>query len=201
MVMFDEKTITEIRKISRLPGSQVDSLAERLEAIGVHFREIVLTVPTKMRLGPQDRASSARQEWLRERVQRPIDHLLASIEQSEMLAPWPDSFASELSDEDWTHLRTLLSQLKKFSEELCDSLKARSADSSTLNAELRFEIVSQLADACRDAGLQLSRHRYREMGYKSPAAQIIQLACKEICGATFPVDQHLRDYLKLHQEK
>lgn len=200
MDVFDEEAIAEIGKISRLPDSQVASLATRLEEIGVHFREIILTVPTNMRLGPQDRPSSVRQDWLREKVQRPVDHLLGSIEQRDMLEPWPERLASELSDDDWSHLRTLLSRLQQFCEELSDSLQARTADSSTLNAELRFEIVSELANACREAGLQLSRHHYPETGYKSPAAQIIQLACKAICGATFPVDQHLRDYLKLHQE-
>jgi hypothetical protein len=125
--------------------------------------------------------------------------LLDSIDQRDMLAPWPDAVSSELSDDDLSRLRSLLVRLRQFSEDLCDSLQARTADSSTINAELRFEIVSGLAEACREAGLPLSRHSYPEAGYKSPAPRIIELACKTICGTTFPIDQHLRDYLKLRQ--
>jgi hypothetical protein len=201
MNVFDEEALGEIGKISGLPAHQLASLATRLETIGKRFRNIIMAIPTNMGLGPQDRPSSARQAWLLKELQRPLDQLFDAIDQAEMLSPLPERISSELSDEEWSQLRRLLEKVRQFSGDLCDSLQARTADSSTINAELRFEIVSELANACREVGLPLSRHRYRESGYKLPAPRIIEQACKTICGTAFPIDPHLRDYLKLHQAK
>lgn len=198
--VFDEAITEKIAEISGLPSEKFAQLQTRLEAIGKHFRTVILTVPTDLSLGPEDSSSSVRQQWLRTRLQRPIDQLLASIEETHMLASWPEAIASALSDEDWSKLRSLLGQLRQFSEELSQNLQSRTSDSSTMNAELRFDLVSKLADACREAGLPLSRHRYDECGYTLPGARVVQLASQTICGEPISIDQHLRDYLKLHQE-
>jgi hypothetical protein len=198
--IFDETTIEEIGEISLLPAESLALLATRLEAIGKHFRTIVLTVPTDTKLGPDDMPSATRQKWLRDQVQQPLDQLLASIERREMLATWPDPISSELSDRDWSQLRSLLGKLRQFSDDLSEGLQSRTADRSSINAELHFDLVSKLADTCREAGLPLSRHHLGKLGYKLSGPRVIELACKTICGATFSIDQHLRDYLKLHQE-
>jgi hypothetical protein len=201
MEVFDSEAIEEIGKISRLSASQLAALATRLETIGKDFRAVILSVPTNMRLGPQDKPSSVRQKWLREELQPPLDRVLNAIEQRSMLSSLPDCIPSEPSDDEWSQLRNLLGRLRQFSEDLGDSLEARTADSSTINAELRFDLVSKLAEACKEAGLPASRHRYPESGYVSPTPRIIEVACRAICGATFPIDPYLRDYLKLCQAK
>lgn len=198
--VFDELVIKQIGEISLLPAEKLGVLAARFEEIGKHFRTIILTVPTDLKLGPDDRASSVRQKWLRDKVQRPLDVLLTSIDEQDMLTTWPDRLSSELSDSDWLQLRSLLGKLRQFSEDLSGSLRSRTADHSSINAELHFDLVSKLADVCREAGLPLSRHRLGKLGYKLSGPRIIELACNTICGATFSIDQHLRDYLKLHQE-
>jgi hypothetical protein len=198
--VFDETAIQQIGEMSHLPAENLAPLATRFEAIGKDFRAIILTVPTDMKLGPDDMPSAARQKWLRDDVQRPLDQLLASIDRRDMLATWPDRISSELSDRDWSQLRSLLGKLRQFSDDLSGGLQSRSADRSSINAELHFDLVSKLADTCREAGLPLSRHHLGKLGYKLSGPRVIELACKTICGATFSIDQHLRDYLKLHQE-
>jgi hypothetical protein len=199
--MFDAKTIGEIASISGLGQSELTALKSRFETIGQHFRKVILGVPTNMTLGPSDKASAARQKWLREEVQRPIAQLLDSIDQPTMLASWPDQISTQLTDSERLQLRGLLVRLQSFAEDLCESLQTRTVDSSTINAELRFDLVSRLADACREAGIPIARKYFAGKGNMAPVAQIIQLACKTICGAPFPIDHQLRDYLKLHQAK
>jgi len=154
-----------------------------------------------MRLGPPDKASVVRQKWLSGELEQPISRLLESFDQADMLASWPDHIPAELNHDEWLQLHRLLVKLRSFATELRDTLEARAADSSTINAELRFDLVSQLADACRDAGIPIVRSYHSGKGNLSPVAEIIQLACSTICGSAFPIDHQLRDYLKLAQAK
>lgn len=199
--LFDAKTIGQIASISGLGQSELTALTSQFEAIGQHFRKIILGVPTNMTLGPSDKPSVARQKWLCDEVQRPIAQLLDSIDQPTMLASWPDQISTELTDSERAQLRELLMRLQSFAEDLCESLQTRTADSSTINAELRFDLVSQLADGCREAGIPIARKYIAGKGNMAPVAQVIRLACKTICGAPFPIDHQLRDYLRLHQAK
>jgi acetylornithine deacetylase/succinyl-diaminopimelate desuccinylase-like protein len=114
-----------------------------------------------------------------------------------MFAFYPERDSTELSEIDWTDLRAGLEKLRAYVRSLQDDIEGRIADGSTINAELRFDLVSQLAAACRDTGLPIARPYVIGKTDKSTASQIIGAACKTITGTQFSIDHHLRDVIKL----
>lgn len=195
--IFESASLALIEQHSKLTGAELEQLAERFERIGQNFRRILFAVPNNLKLGPDDRGSVKRQERLGDAILNPTAQLLEALDEPALLACWPDVIPAMLSDKETSEIKYLLGRLRNYALELVESLADRSADKSTINAELRFDLVSQLADACRKVGMPVNRDYHSGIGNMTTAAQTIAAACKIISGTTFSIDHHLKDYLKL----
>lgn len=200
-LLFDRPFEQDIRKATGLDEATVAVLAKRFEPIGLHFRTIIEATPTDFRNGPQDITPMARLKWVRNSFQRSLADLHIALSQPARLSAKPDTLPSELTETEWTELTRLLNKLSRYSDELGDCFEGRMEDNSTVNAELRFDLTCKLADACDKAGITVSRDHHSAKEDRGTAAIIIKATCKIICGATFSLDHHLRDYLALGRAK
>lgn len=198
--LFDAQFEEEIVKVSGLDEAEVAALARSFEPIGQHFRHIVENTPTNFLIGPKV-TPKVRLNWLRKELQPALAELNSTIREPSKLSAKPDTLSSELTDVELRDLTRLLEKLDRYAEELGDCFEERIADKSTINAEIRFELVSELADICRNAGIPVARDHHTGKNDVSLAPAIIKRACKVICGDLISVDSHLRDYLALRAEK
>lgn len=199
--LFDVQFESELCKVTGLDAATVATLARSFEPIGQHFRDIIEATPTDFENGPQDIPRKVRLKWLRTNLQRPLGELNLAISEPAKLSAKPDILPSGLTDSEWTELTRLLDKLSQYSDELCDCFEGRIADESTVNAELRFDLVCKLADACGKADVTVSRDHHCAMEDISAGPIVIRAACKVICGKPFSLDHHLRDYLTFTRAK
>lgn len=195
--LFNADAVEEIRRISRLSEAELVILIGAFEDIGQHFRQIILATPTSFALGPEDVSGNERCKWLEDNALRHVESLLDAMGKQEMFAPYPLQGSNELSEDEWAALRTGLARLHAYVRSLQDDIEGRIGDRSTINAELRFDLVSRLAAACHNAGIPIARNYVVGKGDKSVASKIIGRACELITGTGFSIDHHLRDVVKL----
>lgn len=195
--LFTEADRASIACISGLGAAEVTDLIEAFEVIGARFREVILATPSNLKLGPENNSPRARADWLSENVQAPVSMLLDALERRDMLAAYPGHGDAELSGGQWSDLRVLLARLQAYAESLQSDMAARIADRTTIDAELRCDLVFQLAGACADAGIPVARNYFVGKYDRSAASQIVDLASAKIAGAGFATDHHLRDFIKL----
>lgn len=198
---IDREALASIVKKAGLSDAAAHDLTARFMEIGEHFRRVVLRVPSTMRLGPSNLPARRREKLLHRAVIAPADALLHSLEAKGLLEAWPDTIGSELAAPEMAELRRLLHKLRTYANDLSECVADRSADGSTLNAELSYDLVSQLADACDAVGISVTRGYVGGHGNTSLAADAIMVACRAITGGTFPIDDELRQYIKLKQAK
>lgn len=198
--LFDAQFEEKICKATGLDDATVAALARSFEPIGQHFRHIIETTPTNFSIGPKI-TPKARLNWLRSDLRPSLAELISTVREPARLSAKPDRLSSELTDAELLELERLLEKLDRYADELGDCFEDRIADKSTINAEIRFELVSELADACRKAGITVARDHHTGKNDVSLAPTIIRLACKVICGDLISVDPHLRDYLALRAKK
>jgi hypothetical protein len=199
--LFDEEFETMVRERWRLRGPDASFLVERFEAIGQQFRKMILSTPTAFRLGPPDIHPTQWIEWISDEVRSPVDRLLNALGDRTKLSALPDVLPHQLTDHEVDELGRLLRKLRDYAENLDGCLQSRRRDRSTVNAELRAELVWRLAEACEGAGIAVARNHYAGTGDAGVATALIEQACIVICGEKFSVDHHLRDYLKLRLAK
>lgn len=195
--LFDAAERASIASISALGEAELIGLIEAFEAIGVRFREVILVTPSNLTLGPPNVTPRDRAAWLSVNIEEPTRTLLEALDRSDMLASYPGYGDAELGGEQWSDLRMLLTALQTYAQSLRGDMTARIADGATIDAELRCDLVFQLADACVNAGIPVARN-YRVGKYDmSTASEIIDIASAKIAGAGFATDHHLRDFIRL----
>lgn len=199
--LFDDKFGAMVRKVARLHAPEAATLVERFEAIGQQFRTMILSTPTAFRLGPPDIHPTHWIEWICDEVRSPVDRLLNALSDRAKLSALPDVLPHQLTDYEVDELGRLLRKLRDYAENLDGCLQSRRRDKSTVNAELRAELVWRLAEACEGAGISVARNHYAGTGDAGVSTALIEQACIVICGEKFSADHHLRDYLKLRLAK
>ncbi|WP_299192463.1 hypothetical protein [uncultured Erythrobacter sp.] len=199
--MFDAQFENELRKKTGLEPQTTAKLARAFEPIGKRFHKVLETTPTKFEVGPRYITPKKHLEWLEDNAREPLSKLVGALAKREKFSSRPDILASELTEADWTELTRVLGKLDLYSNELSDCIEGRKADKSTVNAELRFELICELADACELAGVEVSRDHHSSGEDTATSAIILKAASARICGKPFTLDHHLRDYLKLRPAK
>lgn len=199
--MFDAQFENELLKKTGLEPQTIANLARAFEPIGKRFRKVFETTPTKFEVGPSDVTPRTQLDWLEANVREPLSKLSGALEAPEKFSSQPDVLASELTRAEWSELARLLDKLNLYSNELSDCVEDRSANQSNANLELRLELVFELAEASRSAGVPVSRDHHSGGEDRSIATIIMRAACEKICGKSFTLDQHLREYLKLRRAK
>lgn len=199
--LFDDNFQAIARERGRLREPDAALLVGRFEAIGQHFRNIILATPTAFRLGAPDVHPKQWIEWVRDEVQSPVDRLLNALGDRAKLSALPDALPDQLTDHEVDELGRLLTKLRDYADNLAGCLQSRRSDRSTVNAELRAELVWRLAEACESVGVVVARNHYAGTGDAGVSTALIEQACHVICGEKFSVDHHLRDYLKLRLAK
>lgn len=195
--LLDESDHALIASISGLGEAELADLIETFEAIGARFRKVLLATPSRLKIGPKNITPRDRLEWLTENVEVPAKTLLEALNRSDMLASYPGHGGADMDCGQWADLRTLLTSLSDYAETLTSDMKARLADGATVDAELRCDLVFQLAEACVNAGISVSRYYRVGKNDISKASEIIDLVGAKIAGASFATDHHLRDFIKL----
>lgn len=198
--LFDAQFEQDLSKDTGLDDATVAAVARSFEPIGQRFRNIIETTPTNFSIGPNI-TPKVRLDWLRNDLQPSLTQLITTLREPAKLSARPDTLPSELTDAELLELVRLLEKLDRYADELGDCFEDRIADKSTINAEIRFELVSELADACTRAGITVARDHHTGKNDVSLAPAIIRRACKVICGDLISVDPHLRDYLALRAKK
>ncbi|MXP09638.1 hypothetical protein [Pseudoblastomonas halimionae] len=198
--LFDAQFEQDLSKATGLDDATVADLTRSFEPIGQRFLRIIETTPTNFSIGPSI-TPKVRLDWLRNDLQPSLTELVATLREPAKLSGKPDTLPSELTEAELAELARLLEKLDRYADELGDCLEDRIADKSTINAEIRFELVSELAVACDEAGITVARDHHTGKNDVSLAPIIIRKACKVICGDLISVDPHLRDYIKLRAKK
>jgi len=198
--LFDAQFEEKMCKATGLDDATVAAIAFAFEPIGQHFRKIIETTPTNFPVGPK-MTPKVRLDWLRNDLQPSLDELITTLREPAKLSAKPDSLPSELTEAESLELARLLEKLGRYVDELGDCFQDRIADKSTVNAELRFDLVCRLAEACRNAGVEVSRDLADNKEYQTTTSIILKAACAKICGDSFPLGHHLRDYRTLRRAR
>lgn len=199
-LLFDSQFEQKLRNATGLDEATAAALAQSFEPIGQRFRKIIETTPTSFSIGPKI-TPKVWLNWLRNDLKPLLAKLIASLREPAKLSAKPDTLPGELTDAELQELVRLLEKLDRYTVELGDCIEDRIADKSTINAELRFELVSELADECAKAGIAVARDHHIGKNDISITPTIIRLACKKICGDLISVDPHLRDWIALGAKK
>ena len=193
--LFDRDFTARIAKDTGLNASTLANLMDRLEEIGIYFRNLIENAPTKFARGPKEMTRLERLEHLQD-VRATATRLSAISASPEKLSPLPDRITDEMTGDDWIELQRLIDKMLNHTNQLEGCIEDRWSDGSSADAEFRIDLVFQVSNALREFGIYLARNNYSGIGDAGLAASIISDVCGVICGAEFPIDDQLRQYIK-----